>query len=464
MLEVDLTERQWQAWQALERPDIRRLLYGGAKGGGKSFFLCVWMWNYAQTIIDRFGLEPTNNPPHIGWVGRKQAIDLTGTTLQTWRQLIPEQLYQLRGGSDRDTRHILIRDRVAIDYGGLDRQESVNKFNSAEYGFFCIDQAEEVTKDEVSVLRGSLRLKLQGEALPYKEVYTANPRSCWLKDDFIVDKLAGGLFVPALPADNPNLPDDYDQTLIEAFGHRPELLRAYRDGDWSGVEDERQVILESWCKRAETMAGLFKGVIICCDVARFGDDKTEIMVLSGTEIIDSETHGAGRTTQTSNRLAELSRQHHDCPVVVDEIGVGAGVVDELYQMGRKVIPFNGAEKADDPKKFYNRRAEAWWECATHFSRSEIGCKNLSPDLRKDLTAPRYDFRKGKILLESKDNIKERLGRSPDKGDCYVMGIWGLKRMAPRRVLLDVSDAVAIAGPDTDPWGDDVTDYGKGAGW
>jgi len=45
-LRVKRTDRQKQAWSALDRPDVRRLLYGGAKGGGKSFFLCVWAFMY----------------------------------------------------------------------------------------------------------------------------------------------------------------------------------------------------------------------------------------------------------------------------------------------------------------------------------------------------------------------------------------------------------------------------------
>ena len=65
-LDVTRTDRQRQAWEALERPDVRRVLYGGAKGGGKSFFLCVWAFTYAWTIASQFKLLPSSNPPHIG--------------------------------------------------------------------------------------------------------------------------------------------------------------------------------------------------------------------------------------------------------------------------------------------------------------------------------------------------------------------------------------------------------------
>jgi hypothetical protein len=173
-LDVTRTERQRQAWDLLADPAIRRVLYGGAKGGGKSFFLCVWAFVQAYALISRFNLPETKNPLHVGWIGRKQATDFTATTLQTWRQTIPEQYYELKGGTEKDSKHILIMGRVAIDYGGLDRQENINKFNSAEYSFFAIDQAEETSRDDVSVLQGSLRLTIDGVGLDYKELYTAS--------------------------------------------------------------------------------------------------------------------------------------------------------------------------------------------------------------------------------------------------------------------------------------------------
>ena len=165
-LEVERTKRQKMAWKALDDPKIRRVLYGGAKGGGKSYFLCVWAFTEAYKIIVANKLRPTKNPIHVGWLGRKQATDFTATTLQTWRKIIPEEYYEIKGGTEKDPKHLLIMNRVAIDYGGLDRQETINKFNSAEYAFFGIDQAEETNRDDVSVIQGSLRLKINGKESP----------------------------------------------------------------------------------------------------------------------------------------------------------------------------------------------------------------------------------------------------------------------------------------------------------
>lgn len=429
-IKIRYTDRQLEAYQALKRADVRRVLYGGAKGGGKSWFLCTWAFDYAVGLIHSLGLKPSKNPPHVGWMGRKQAVDFTGTTLQTWRETIPESAYEIRGGTEKDPKHILLYGSVAIDFGGLDRQENVNKFNSAEYGFVAIDQAEEVTQDDISVLRGSLRMKVKSVPLPYKEVYTANPRNCWLRDEFIIEPSASSVFVPALPRDNPNLPPDYEQTLIDAFGYRPELLRAYLEGDWSVIEGEDQVMLDSWISRAMRLISMYKGKILSCDPARFGDDKTEIMLLDGTEIAHQESMAHSRTTDISDRLDAISRENDNCSIIVDEIGVGGGVVDELHALGRRVISFNSAEKSVE-EKYYNKRAEAWWTVAQDFAQGNIGCSRMTLELRRDLCCPTYEFRNGKILIEPKDKIKERLHRSPDKGDCYVMGVWGVKHLSAR---------------------------------
>lgn len=426
-IKILFTDRQLLAYRSLSRNGVDRLLYGGAKGGGKSWFLGVWCFNYAMDVIRRFNLKRTKNPLHIGWMGRKQAVDFTGTTLDTWRKVIPESLYKLRGGTEKEVKHILIDDTVAIDYGGLDKQENINKFNSAEYGFIAVDQAEETTRNDLKEAKLSLRMTINGESLPYKELYTANPRICWLKEDFIDNHLPGNVFVPALIKDNPHIPDGYKKRLEDTLAYRPELLAAYRDGDWSVVEGADQVILDKWLAKSLLFDSLVSGRIIACDVARFGDDKTVIQLLNGTDIVEKHRLESLRTTQTSNFLTELSRKNGDCPIVVDEIGVGAGVVDELYANGRTVIPFNSSAQADDPSKYYNKRAEAWWELSCAYSRGEIGNRNMYDQLRKQLVIPTYELRNGRILIESKDKIKERLNHSPDDADCYVMGIYGLMR-------------------------------------
>lgn len=466
-LKVKRTPRQRLAWNELARSITRRLMYGGAKGGGKSYFLCSWLFSIVWTIMVAARLEPSSHPPHVAWFGRKQAVDFTGTTLQTWREIIPEEYYVLKGGTEKDPKHILIADRIAIDYGGLDSQKNVNKFNSAEYIIIAIDQAEEVSRDDIAVLRGSLRMILRmadGSPVvprnpdggiiidpltnqpydhwPYKELYTANPRQCWLKEEFITEADDDAAFVPALPADNPHLPSGYIDTLKKAFGHRPELLKAYLEGDWNAISGPDQIIKEEWlleAKQRECYAPQVK-IYLVCDTARFGDDECVIYIMQDAEILGKKIFGHTRSTDISNRLFAYSNKLGGVPIVVEALGadLGAAVADELLEMGANVIVYNPSLKSEiknEQKKpiYYNLRAEAWSEGAKKLSsgmldeetNTVISCKNMYKELIKQLTAVNYKFRAGRILVEPKEEIKkpDRLGRSPDHADTYIMALW-----------------------------------------
>ena len=125
-----LTVKQSKAYVALNSDlPVVDCLFGGAKGGGKSYFLCIWVYLWSLAIIDRFGLDG-KRIPHVGWMGRKQATDFSNTTLQTWQEVIPDD-YVIKSASERYPKHVLIRGRVAVDFGGLDRREDISKFNSA---------------------------------------------------------------------------------------------------------------------------------------------------------------------------------------------------------------------------------------------------------------------------------------------------------------------------------------------
>ncbi|HDZ39572.1 MAG TPA: hypothetical protein ENH62_15075 [Marinobacter sp.] len=431
-MRVEFSQKQSDAWRAMHDDAVSEVLYGGAKGGGKSVFGALWAYLHAGEIIRKYKITKRAYPIPIGFMGRKRSVDFSNTTLETWKKFIPPGRYRIKEHS----KEIIIGDRVKIDFGGLDDPETVNKFNSAEYAFFFIDQAEEVDLDAVGLLRATLRLIINGRKVPGKALFTANPAQCWLKDEFISNPAAHQRFIRALPGDNEWTGQEYIKVLENAFKHRPELLKAYRDGNWDAFEGDDQLISDIWIASAVLADPYLTGRIIACDPARFGDDETVIMDLQGTEILEKVTYGQCRTTKISSRMHEMSRQADNCSCVVDEIGIGAGVVDELLDLGRKTIGFNSSAKptggtaplSGQSPIFYNLRAEAWWTVANMFAEGEISCHNMYSFLRGQLCVPTYYYRNGKILVEAKSDIKARLRHSPDHADCYVMGVYTLKQM------------------------------------
>ena len=110
-------------------------------------------------------------------------------------------------------------------------------------------------------------------------------------------------------------------------------------------------------------------------------------------------------------------------------GYGGAVTLRLKDNGIPHIGFNGAGKASTKTKdgqlnFANKRAEAWWRFREELDPDQQGgsaiCLPPDPELRADLAAPTYEVSARGILIESKDDLRKRLGRSPGKGDAVVM--------------------------------------------
>jgi len=433
------------AWDFLEEPSIDEVLYGGAKYGGKSWFLCVWIYLFACDFAKKYNIPQSNNPLPIGFLGRKVAKNFSDTTLETWFKTIPPDGYIAKGNPVE----LIIDHRVKIHTGGLDNRETINKFNSAEYAVFGIDQAEETTEDDVSLLRAATfgRLVVNGQSMPGKGLFTANPRACWLKNEFILNSTPARRFVSALPTDNPYCTQRYIDNLKDAFKHRPELLRAYLDGDWSAIEGVTQIIKMAWLEAAKErtpVPEILKHYLVC-DTARFGDDETVMGRFENTNVVEKLVFGQTKSTEISARLAIESNKHGKIPIVVESVGsdLGAAVVDELSALGHTALVYcpQAASHVLNPDtgkpKYYNIRAEAWWTAAEMLAsgfvewngiKYTVACSNIDSDTIAQLLQPTYDFRNSQLIVEPKKSVKERLGRSPDHADMFVIGLWAFDKV------------------------------------
>lgn len=158
--------------------------------------------------------------------------------------------------------------------------------------------------------------------------------------------------------------------------------------------------------------------ILGVDIAREGDDRSVIFprqgLLARTPLIlrnATSLHGAGVVSQTW-------RDHDADACFVDGTGgFGAGWIDQLRLLGFAPVEVQFAGRADDPR-FANKRAEMWWRMAEWVKGG--GTLPNVPELVAELTEPTYTFRGDQLLLEPKDDVKERLGRSPDLADALAL--------------------------------------------
>lgn len=175
---------------------------------------------------------------------------------------------------------------------------------------------------------------------------------------------------------------------------------------------------------------------IGCDVARFGDDWTEIVVRCGPCVLHHEAHNGWSTAQTEGRLRELCKEWaawasqqrppqaapikpETIKVKIDDDGVGGGVTD--HADGWNWIGVSAASTAFDSEDYPNRRSELWFTVADRARRGELDLSRLpseaNRELKRQAMAPTWKLDgAGRRVVEPKDKTKEELGRSPDGMD------------------------------------------------
>lgn len=176
------------------------------------------------------------------------------------------------------------------------------------------------------------------------------------------------------------------------------------------------------------------------DVARFGNDRTALVVRQAGRIEYVECWSQADVVETAGRVLDRYRAKLFDAVAVDSIGIGAGVGDLLKSNGIPVGLVQVSEKAKDEERFDSQRDELWWKLREWFE--EGACciaKNMMPALRqgivKDIQDVHYKYGgSGKIKVEGKDDMKKRLGYSPDIGDALCLTFTHRIRMAANKAV------------------------------
>ena len=168
--------------------------------------------------------------------------------------------------------------------------------------------------------------------------------------------------------------------------------------------------------------------ILGVDVARLGGDRTAFAERWNNIFTDVRKMPRTDTMTTAKMAADLLMSARGDLGVIDSNGTGAGVYDRLKQLGKYAMPVNSGTRTTMKDKtgqneFYNIRAAMWWKLK----------EDLMPDSGKNIMLPNTDEVAsdlscvhwktgpgGKIVIESKDDIKKRIGHSPDVGDAIVL--------------------------------------------
>lgn len=164
-------------------------------------------------------------------------------------------------------------------------------------------------------------------------------------------------------------------------------------------------------------------LVIGLDIARFGDDSTSFCFRKGRWCFRFDTYNKKDNVEVANIATNYINTYKPMRIFMDIGGQGAGVYDILKDRGFGEI-IRGVyfgERAINNERYFNRRAEMW-DSVREWLNSELAVQLPQDEtLFDDLCGvnKKYD-RLGRLQLEEKDEIKKRLGRSPDKGDALAL--------------------------------------------
>lgn len=154
------------------------------------------------------------------------------------------------------------------------------------------------------------------------------------------------------------------------------------------------------------------------DVARFGDDATVIFPRQGLAAFKFVLMRNARNPEIAARVAKAkAKWDSDIEFVDGTGGYGGGVIDALMQAGHSPLEVHFSSKADD-SRYANKRAEMWFRMCDWVKKG--GSLPEDAQLKRELISPTYTFQNGKFLLESKEQIKKRLGFSTDRSDALAL--------------------------------------------
>jgi len=388
------------------------------------FLKAGWGTGKSFALIMAAVRESKMYPENLGIIFRKELVDLQDSTIKDF-----EKYTQLKVSSHRD---IMLDNKSKILFRHI---EELNNIQNINLGWFGIEQAEELdSDDQFMTLFGRLRRTpssmkgyLISNAKGHNWIWNIRQKGLYDKNNVRLDS-----HIVANTFDNEcNLEQEFLDSLYVLEKAKPKLYNrmVLNSDDEDDCSD--QIIPESDIRKAVARKPWYiteVKKIVAMDVARYGDDKTVLYALQNNLWIDEETYELKNTMETSGYAMRFMAKHDIKDIVVDGCGLGAGVVDRLREQSVNVIECNSAAQASDPKRWRNLRAEMWEHAADLFREGKVSLPD-DPELINELSLVRYKTieSNGRLQVESKEDIKKRLGSSPDKADAFVMGLWAIDK-------------------------------------
>lgn len=466
---IDLLPKQTELWEAWESEHITEAGYGGAAGGGKTRVGCY----LAITIAEMY-------PGSRGAIGRKELKTLRLTTIASLFEILKELGYgekDYRYDAQQSVLHFPNGSQIYfLDTAYSPQDPEYTRFGSLEITWAWIDESNETPEKAKSILKTRVGRKNEINGVKIKPFWleTFNPNKGHVHRDYYKPWKEGVLppyrtFIRALPGDNPHLPEAYITNLERSDKiTRERLLK----GNFEFDDDPQKVMFY------EAITDLIqnpllnnkKDRMLVADIARFGGDKIVFGLYEGLKLYGLYVYTYQGIDQTIRKLKEVIVDHNVpyLNVIVDEDGIGGGVVDGM----RGIKGFTGnatplpiwdyVKNRQAPANFRNFRSQCYFklgelvnnrQLAITITRFETNIEGYTveqaiSDIFEELDAIKSTDNSvdGKQAIIPKSEIKEQLGRSPDFADILMMRMFFELKDLPVTFKAELRDETPIANP------------------
>lgn len=229
--------------------------------------------------------------------------------------------------------------------------------------------------------------------------------------------------------DSPLVEPNYIESCKIRYGEQSNAYRVRVLGEFPTGDDDAVIplwIVEDAVNR-DIVTSKKDPIVWGLDVARFGDDRTALCKRQKNKVLEPIMFWREKDTMQTASL--VTQEYENTPdkdkpdeILVDVIGIGAGVLDRLRENGLPARGCNVSEAPSVSDKFLRLRDELWW-LAREWFEARAGSIPPQQDLIDELSRPKYTLvGSGKIRIEGKDEVKKRTvhKNSPDLADAFIM--------------------------------------------
>jgi hypothetical protein len=423
---MKLISKQENAVYYLKDNETKEIVYGGAAGGGKSALGILWL------------IEQSQKYPGTRWLmGRAKLKALKETTLNTFFELttkleISNQFnYNSQSGviTWNNKSEILLKDLFLYP-----ADPNFDSLGSLEITGAFVDECNQISHKAWQILKSRIRYKLNEYNLQPKMLGTCNPSKNWVYNQFYIKQKNGKIesdkkFIQALPQDNPHLPASYLESLLSLDENSKQRLYY---GNWEYDNDPAKLIDYDKIQNVFTNEFIEGGeMYISADIARFGSDKMVICVWSGFRVIDLITLNKSSIVEIAQLIRELANKYKVTmsKIIIDEDGVGGGVVDMLRGCKGFINNSKALLVENQIVQYQNLKTQCYFKLAELIQGDQIYIKcqeqTIIDDITKELEMVKRDKidSDGKLRIISKETVKQSIGRSPDYSDALMMRMY-----------------------------------------